>query len=206
MLGDSGERVTPDDPVATPSAEPIASRPAGDAPVAKTKASRPIKKTRPAPRPAADGVRVAGFWQRFVAAWVDLAVIVPVGLVLTWIASRLGNVHLPPSRIRGPDFWLDLVLHSDPWLMTGVAMFLVVITVYMMVFQLLLGQTLGMRLLRMRVIDVWGERPSIARCAARTAGYLVGIATAMLGFLWVGFDSEKRGLHDWIAGTYVIKA
>jgi uncharacterized RDD family membrane protein YckC len=28
----------------------------------------------------------------------------------------------------------------------------------------------------------------------------------MLGFLWVGFDSEKRGLHDWIAGTYVIKA
>jgi uncharacterized RDD family membrane protein YckC len=28
----------------------------------------------------------------------------------------------------------------------------------------------------------------------------------MLGFFWVGFDSEKRGLHDWIAGTYVIKA
>jgi uncharacterized RDD family membrane protein YckC len=198
MLGDSGERVTPDDVAPGPAA--------GDRPIAKTisppKPSRKLQKERP----VADGVRVAGFWQRFVAAWVDLAVIVPVGLILTWIASRLGNVHLPPSRIRGPDFWLDLVLHSDPWLMTGVAMFLVVITVYMMVFQLLLGQTLGMKLLRMRVIDVWGERPSIARCAARTAGYLVGIATAMLGFLWVGFDSEKRGIHDWIAGTYVIKA
>jgi uncharacterized RDD family membrane protein YckC len=26
-----------------------------------------------------------------------------------------------------------------------------------------------------------------------------------LGFLWIGFDSEKRGLHDWIAGTYVVR-
>jgi uncharacterized RDD family membrane protein YckC len=24
--------------------------------------------------------------------------------------------------------------------------------------------------------------------------------------LWMGFDSEKRGLQDWIAGTYVIRA
>jgi uncharacterized RDD family membrane protein YckC len=171
------------------------------APPPVTKVPKP---TKAAPPPGS--VRVAGFWLRFFAAWVDLAVIIPVGILLTWIASKLANVHLPPSRIRGPDFWLDLVLHSDPWLMTGVAMFLVVITVYLMVFQGLLGQTLGMRLLRLRVIDVWGERPSLARCAARTAGYLVNIGTVMLGFLWVGFDSEKRGLHDWIAGTYVIRA
>ena len=30
-------------------------------------------------------------------------------------------------------------------------------------------------------------------------------ATLFLGFLWIGFDSEKRGLQDWIAGTYVIR-
>jgi uncharacterized RDD family membrane protein YckC len=24
--------------------------------------------------------------------------------------------------------------------------------------------------------------------------------------LWIGFDREKRGLHDWIADTYVVKA
>ena len=40
----------------------------------------------------------------------------------------------------------------------------------------------------------------------RCAGYLAGVATLFLGFLWMGFDSEKRGLHDWIAGTYVIRA
>jgi uncharacterized RDD family membrane protein YckC len=61
-------------------------------------------------------------------------------------------------------------------------------------------------LFKIRIIDVFGDRPSPARCIARVAGYLAGVATLFLGFLWMGFDSEKRGLHDWIAGTYVIRA
>ncbi len=44
------------------------------------------------------------------------------------------------------------------------------------------------------------------RAAVRAVGYLVALATGGLGFLWVGFDREKRGLHDWLAGTYVIKS
>jgi len=24
--------------------------------------------------------------------------------------------------------------------------------------------------------------------------------------LWIGFDREKRALHDWVAGTYVVLA
>jgi len=63
-----------------------------------------------------------------------------------------------------------------------------------------------MRLLRLKIIDVYGDRPSPARCVARCGGYLAGVATLFLGFLWMGFDSEKRGLQDWIAGTYVIRA
>ena len=58
----------------------------------------------------------------------------------------------------------------------------------------------------MKVIDVYGDPPSPARCVARCAGYLASVATLFLGFLWIGFDSEKRGLQDWIAGTYVIRA
>ena len=157
-------------------------------------------------RGTVDTVHVAGFWRRVLAGWIDLGVILPVAAILTWIANAMAHIHLPSSRIHGPDFWLDLVLHSDPALITAASMLLLVTTVYLMVFQGLLGQTLGMRVLKMRVIDVFGERPSLARCAARTAGYLASIATVMLGFFWVGFDSEKRGLHDWIAGTYVIKA
>jgi uncharacterized RDD family membrane protein YckC len=66
------------------------------------------------------------------------------------------------------------------------------------------GQTPGKRLLGVRVIDAWGERPSLARAALRTAGYAASVLLCSIGFLWIGFDREKRGLHDWIAGTYVI--
>ena len=43
------------------------------------------------------------------------------------------------------------------------------------------------------------------RALVRTAGYVVSVASLGLGFLWIAFDSEKRGLHDWMAGTYVVK-
>jgi uncharacterized RDD family membrane protein YckC len=66
--------------------------------------------------------------------------------------------------------------------------------------------TPGMRLFKMRVIDPYGDPPGAIRAAVRVVGYLASICTLSLGFLWIGFDREKRGLHDWIAGTYVVKS
>ena len=133
---------------------------------------------------------------------------IPAALLITWIVSKVAGVHLPPSnlRLRDLDMWIDLVLATDPALIMGVVLMLAVGMTYLLVFHIVLGRTLGMRLLKMKVIDVYGERPSPARCIARCGGYLAGVATLFLGFLWMGFDSEKRGLQDWIAGTYVIRA
>ena len=39
----------------------------------------------------------------------------------------------------------------------------------------------------------------------KDGGLVLGLAIAVLGFLWIAFDSEKRGWHDWLAGTYVVK-
>ena len=64
----------------------------------------------------------------------------------------------------------------------------------------------GKRLLGLMVIDVYGERPGLARTLLRTSGYLVSAALFSLGFLWIGFDRERRALHDWLAGTYVVLA
>lgn len=160
----------------------------------------------PRSRPAPSTVIVAGFWRRLGAAAIDAGIIGPVSLLLTWIASAIASIHLPPGRQRGLDFWLDLVLTSDPAVMTAVIITLAVMSLYLFLFQALIGQTLGMRVLGLRVIDVYGEPPSYLRAGLRTAGYLVSLATLFLGFLWIGFDAEKRGLHDWIAGTYVIRA
>ncbi|MEZ4365442.1 MAG: RsmE family RNA methyltransferase [Kofleriaceae bacterium] len=156
--------------------------------------------TRPWQKPAPT-VYVVGFWRRLGAGLIDLAVIAPAALAVVWLASRLTGVHLP----RGLDFWLDLILASDPALVMATGLTIAVAAVYALVFQVLQARTLGMRVLKMRVIDVHGDPPSPARCLARTLGYVGGVATLFLGFLWIGFDREKRGLQDWIAGTYVIR-
>lgn len=163
----------------------------------------PVRGGRPATT-----VHVVGLWKRLAAAIIDLAVVVPCALLVTLVVSKLAGVHLPPSNLRllDLDMWIDLVLATDPALLMGLGLLLAIGMIYLLVFHIVLGRTLGMRLLGMRIIDVYGERPSPARCAARCAGYLASIATLFLGFLWIGFDSEKRGLQDWIAGTYVIRA
>ena len=192
---------------ARPIADPApAAEPAAPAPARREPASRAPRASSPAPdRRAASTVHVAGFWRRLAAAAIDLAVVLPVAALITWIAAAISGVHIPRANMHGPDFWLDLLLASDPALLMALGLFTAVGCVYLFVFQVTMGRTLGMHVLRLRIIDLWGEAPSNARCAIRTAGYLAATATLMLGFLWMGFDSEKRGLHDWIAGTLVVK-
>ena len=189
-------------------AEPALLRDQAEGPSAS---GAPVVEAQPPVRPSrreAPTVHVVGFWKRLAAAAVDLAIVIPASLLITLIASKVAGVHLPPSNLKllDVDMWIDLVLATDPALVMGMVMLLAIGMIYLLVFQILVGRTLGMRLLKIKIIDVYGDRPSPGRCVARCAGYLASVATLFLGFLWMGFDSEKRGLQDWIAGTYVIRA
>src|SRR5258706_5308856 len=192
--------------------EPAVLRDAGaDTPSPPAPAPRPTRDLEPSVRAVkrdVPSVYVVGFWKRAAAAIIDFCIVLPAALIITWIASKIAGVHLPPSNLHLLDFdlWIDLVLATDPALLMGLGLFVAIGLVYLLVFHIVLAQTLGMRLLKMRVIDVYGDPPSPGRCIARCAGYLGGVATLFLGVLWIGFDSEKRGLQDWIAGTYVIRA
>ena len=104
------------------------------------------------------------------------------------------------------DLWIDLVLATDPALVMGLVLFLAIGLIYLLVLHVALGRTLGMRLLGIKVIDVYGDPPSPLRCIARCGGYVAAMATLLLGFLWIGFDSEKarpsgldrRDLRDYL--------
>ena len=190
--GDQARAEAPDEPTPPRAPAPVSAHP----PVAAR------------PRREAAAVHVVGFWRRLVAALIDLALVIPAALIITVIASRITGIHLPPSNLRviDIDLWIDLVLATDPALVMALILFCAIGVVYLLVFHIVVGRTLGMRALHLKIIDVYGDQPSAARCVARCAGYLAGVATLFLGFLWMGFDSEKRGLQDWIAGTYVIQA
>jgi uncharacterized RDD family membrane protein YckC len=180
--------------------EPAILGPRGDAGAAVAHAvPRPARA-----RPSAPTVQVAGMWRRAAAGFLDVLVLLPVIALLVWIATWLTGARIPSGR-TSLDFWLDLLLTSDPAVLTALIVSLSTVLLYQFVFQAILGQTLGMRVMKLRVIDVYGDPPSYPRAGLRTAGMLASAATLFLGFWWIGFDAEKRGLHDWIAGTYVIR-
>jgi len=191
------DAASPDPPAAAPrAADPPAPADRG--------ATIPGMPVGPAPaKPAlrtADQVYVSGFWRRLLAGLIDFAIILPAALLLTVIAGRITGVRAP----AGFDLWL-LLLDNEPALAMALTLTIATAAVYALVFQVLRSRTIGMRVLKMKIIDVYGDPPSPGRCVVRTLGYLAGVATLFLGFIWIGFDGEKRGLHDWIAGTYVIQ-
>lgn len=157
------------------------------------------------PRTRAPSFLVAGFWRRVAGALIDAGIVLPVGLLLSWIAGHIAGVQLPATRHRGLDFWLDMLLTNEPAMWGAIGLIVAIGVIYLLLFHITLGQTPGMRVMKMRIIDIYGDPPSTVRSITRTLGYLASFATLSLGFLWVGFDSERRGLHDWLSGTYVVK-
>jgi len=62
-----------------------------------------------------------------------------------------------------------------------------------------------MRLLHLGVVDRQGQRPGPAAAGTRVLGAALAAAYLGLGFLWILFDARRQGLHDKIAGTYVVR-
>jgi uncharacterized RDD family membrane protein YckC len=151
-------------------------------------------------------VRVAGFWQRLAATIVDAVVLSGVLLVLgTLTALVLGHPLPRPSQL-GPDYVVDMAVNGGGLAVALLVMAALVAFAYFFLFTALRGQTFGKHLLHVKVIDAFGERPSLVRALVRTLAYGPSLVLLALGFLWIGFDREKRGLHDWLADTYVVKS
>lgn len=187
-------------PAEAPSSSESRGKSADPGPPAEPAAARPMR------RPTGPTFHAAGFWRRLGGAGIDLAILIPVALIMCWLAGLITGIHLPATRYRALDTWLDLFLSSDPALVGGLGLTIAIGCIYAAVFQVTMARTPGMMVTKTRIIDLYGDPPSTARAAARTAGYVAGVATLGLGFLWIGFDAEKRGLHDWISGTHVVKA
>lgn len=69
------------------------------------------------------------------------------------------------------------------------------------------GQTPGMRMMNIKVVrDSDGGPVSWGAAILRLIGYWVSGAVFYLGYIWIFIDKRKRGWHDLIASTVVIKS
>ncbi len=69
------------------------------------------------------------------------------------------------------------------------------------------GQTPGMKMTGIKVVrDSDGGPVSWGSAILRLIGYWVSGAVFYIGYIWIFVDKRKRGWHDLIASTVVIKA
>ena len=121
------------------------------------------------------------------------------------MAAVVLRVPLPTSKQLGPDLLLAGLLDRSPMVVGAVGLFLGLGALYQIYLGGIVGQTLGKRLMGLRVISVRGLPPSPPRAIARYAALLLSVLPAGLGWLWCLFDREKRAAHDHLVGTYVVR-
>lgn len=151
-------------------------------------------------------IEVAGFWQRSAAGAIDLGLLALTAGPLAWALNRLFSTASLAPGARGLDRWLTLA-SADFGAMVGRAgTFLVLAAIYLAIVVLWTGRTFGQRLLALRIVDDRGRPPTPVRACFRAVAQVLGTVPAALGPLWVAFDSERRAVHDHVAGTYVVRS
>jgi uncharacterized RDD family membrane protein YckC len=144
--------------------------------------ARPVEPEGPAP-----GVAYGGAGERLLAYIIDGLVVLVANFVLFLAALLLLVIALP----------------------VGILVFLAIFVVdiaYFPYFWKTRGQTPGMRQFQLYVVrDRDGGPISSGQAVMRLIGYWIDGVVFYLGFIWILIDSRKRGWHDLIAGTVVIK-
>jgi uncharacterized RDD family membrane protein YckC len=142
--------------------------------------------------PTSPATPFAGVASRGVALVVDAFAIVAATAIVGGAASLVAAVvgGLRPE-------WLAEALLSLATLAIAAG--------YFSLFWHTAGQTPGMRLMGVRVLSRRNDgRPTFGQAILRTIGLALAIIPCFLGFVPALFDSRRRALPDYLAGTVVV--
>ncbi|GMW02968.1 MAG: RDD family protein [Candidatus Hydrogenedentota bacterium] len=140
----------------------------------------------------------AGFFTRFVAAFVDGIILTAVQIPIAVIASFMGGSAAP-----GPDGLPQV---------NGAVLLLnfIPIVIYWLYFALQesgsYSATYGKRLVGIFVTDVDGNPISFGRATVRHFSKIISSLVCCAGYLMQPFTARKQALHDIIAGCVVIQS
>ena len=131
----------------------------------------------------------AGFWTRFIAYVLDMIVVYSLASLLNTVSFGVLN--------RQFDF---------PILGEKSLSYVIVMFTYFISMTYFFSQTLGKMIMKIKVETNRGDKLSFADVVYRElVGRLLTIFLAYLPYLAVAFANKKKGLHDFIADTVVVK-
>ena len=157
--------------------------------------TRPVAETA---RPSIPEVQWGGFLRRGCAFVVDIVVIWVLSIAMFFMCYVGYKVGL---SAHGRTLNWE---HSTPFFVLFTWGWIGLATAYFVVFHSMEGKTIGKWLLGLRVVTAERGTVTYRRALLRWIG-MVGFAPVLLGFLWILWSPEKRGWHDLLACTWVIR-
>ncbi len=155
--------------------------------------------TNPPPPPVWDArpvgteqVSYGGFWIRFLAYLIDAILLSIVGGIL---GSFLG--------IAMWDF--DWENYDPAWNTLNLVSIFVTWLYFTLMESSERGATVGKMVLGLRVVTGDYQRLTFLNAAGRYLAKFLSALILCIGFIMIAFTDKKRGLHDIIANTLVIK-
>ncbi len=144
----------------------------------------PVWNAQPAPgQPTGYG----GFWIRLVAYIIDAILLSIAAGVITMATGGgmydIDHPNYPGSGVSLIVSWLYFALMESSER----------------------GATVGKMAVGLRVVTDQGQRLSFLNATGRYFAKFISAIILGIGFLMIAFSDRKRGLHDMIAGTLVVK-
>ena len=134
-------------------------------------------------------VAYGGFWIRVVAYIID-------GILLTIVCGVV-------DRLLGINILATDWDHYDP--LANVISLVIGWLYFALLESSERGATVGKMVMGLRVVTSDGRRLSFMNATGRYFAKILSAIILCIGFIMVAFTDKKRGLHDIIAGTLVIK-
>ncbi len=141
----------------------------------------------------------ADFLRRMLATVVDLLLLSVLAFLLKIAFPDLGN-------------FLFFKKSTDPvaenitvWVLSRSSLIMIWI-IYSMIMDCSNRQgSLGKQLMGLKVTDDYGQRISFVKSIVRNISKIISYVFLGLGFFWILFDKHKKGWHDKIANTLVVR-
>jgi uncharacterized RDD family membrane protein YckC len=135
-------------------------------------------------------VAYGGFWIRLLAYIIDAVILGIAGGIL---GAIFGISMMSSSNVGDYNPALNIVSLVIAWL-------------YFALFESSArGATPGKMALGLRVVTGDGQRLSFLNATGRYFAKFISAIILCIGFIMIGFTERKRGLHDMMANTLVIK-
>ncbi len=158
---------------------------------------------------ASTQLQYGGFWLRFAASLVDGLILgIPMGavaLVLIFLFGGFGVlIHMHPGD---PGAARAFAATMIPILFLVMLVFVILQWLYFASMESSPRQaTFGKSILSLRVANLDGQRISFGHATGRFfAKFVTGMIPFAIGYLMAGFTAKKQALHDFIAGTLVLR-